>query len=108
MTLANQLIDYIEGLQLTQGRFAGQPFKLHGWEKRFIRGAFGTDGDAALIAGICCAALNGPLVTPHAQTVVTCPPRTGPVIMLVFGRRKGEDGEEETYAGAGDQQAERS
>ena len=81
MTLANQLIDYIEALTLTQGRFAGQPFKLHHWERRFIRGAFSTDGDAGLsvargngkstlIAAICCAALDGPLVVPHAQTVV--------------------------------------
>ena len=76
-----ELIDYIEGLTLTQGWFAGQPFKLHGWERRFIRGSFSTDGDAGLsvargngkstlIAGICCAALDGPLVVPHAQTVV--------------------------------------
>ena len=80
--LANQLIDYIEALRLTQGRFAGQPFLLHCWEKRFIRGAFGTDGDAGLsvargngkstlIAAICCAALDGPLVVPHAQPT-TC------------------------------------
>ena len=81
MSLLTHLFDYIEGLTLTQGRFAGQPFRLHGWEKRFIRGAFSTDGDAGLsvargngkstlIAGICCAALDGPLVVPHAQTVV--------------------------------------
>lgn len=62
-----QLFDYIEGLTLTQGRFEGQPFKLHQWERRFIRGAFGTDGDAGLSvarangkstldAAICCVA----------------------------------------------------
>ena len=76
-----ELIDYIEALTLTQGRFEGQPFRLHQWEKRFIRGAFSIDGDAGLsvargngkstlIAAICCAALDGPLVVNHAETVV--------------------------------------
>lgn len=76
-----ELIDYIEAPTLTQGRFEGQPFRLHQWEKRFIRGAFSTDGDAdlsvvrgngksTLIATNCCAALDGPLVVNLAQTVV--------------------------------------
>ena len=74
-------IDYIEALTLTQGRFEWQPFRLHQWVKRFIRRAFSTDGDASLsiardsgkstlIAAICCAALDGPLVVNHAETVV--------------------------------------
>lgn len=79
--MASQLIEYIEGLTLAQGRYEGQPFRLHQWERRFIRGAFGTDGDAGLsvargngkstlIAAICCVALDGPLVVNHAETVV--------------------------------------
>lgn len=78
---AKAVIDYIENLTLTQGRFAGQPFKLHPWEKRFLRGFTATDGDCALsvargngkstlIAGIGCAALDGPLMEPHSQVVV--------------------------------------
>ncbi|MDE2812034.1 MAG: terminase large subunit [Gemmatimonadota bacterium] len=78
---AKAVIEYIEGLTLTQGRFAGQPFKLHPWERRWIRGFTGTDGDCALsvargngkstlIAGIACAALDGPLMEPNSQVVV--------------------------------------
>lgn len=81
MTRANRLIRYIEGLTLTQGRFAGQAFELHRWQKRFLRGMMGTDGDCALsvargggkstlIAGIGCAALNGPLLEENAEIVV--------------------------------------
>ena len=38
MTLATKLEAYIEGLTLSQGRYAGQLFKLLPWEKRFLRG----------------------------------------------------------------------
>ena len=79
--LYNRLIAYIEGLTLGQGRNAGQRFKLHPWEKRFLRGAFGTDGDAGLSLGrgngkttfaaaIGAAALDGPLIEPMAETVI--------------------------------------
>ena len=40
MTLATKLEAYIEGLTLSQGRYAGQLFKLLPWEKRFLRGRF--------------------------------------------------------------------
>lgn len=77
----NGLVAYIEGLTLTQGRFAGESFKLHPWEKRFLRGFCRTEGDVALsvargngkstlIAGIACAALDGPLMQPNSQVVV--------------------------------------
>ena len=57
---------YLEGLIIGQGRHAGQAFKLLNWERKFLRGAFSTDDDAALscargngkttfIAGIGCA-----------------------------------------------------
>ena len=78
---AQKLISYIEGLTLGQGRDAGKPFKLHPWEKRFIRGAFSIEGDAALtlargngkttlVAAIACATLDGPLISPMAETIV--------------------------------------
>ena len=71
---------YITGLDIAQGRHAGEPFKLLSWQKRFLRGMLGSDGDAALslargggkstlIAGIGAACLNGPLAEPHSETV---------------------------------------
>ena len=42
-----ELIDYIEGLSVARG-----------------------NGKSTLIAAICCAALDGPLVVNHAETVV--------------------------------------
>ena len=72
--LPAQLEVYIGGLILGQGRFAGQPFPLQAWERKFLRGAFSQSGDAAMslargggktsfCAGIACAAVDvdGPL-----------------------------------------------
>ena len=42
------LIDYIETLTMVGGDHDGEPFVLLPWERRFIRGAFGVDGDAAV------------------------------------------------------------
>ena len=50
-SLPKALIEYIEGLVLAQGRYAGEPFILDSWEKRFIRMAFGQSGDAGLSLG---------------------------------------------------------
>ena len=80
-TLAAQLQSYIEGLTLAQGRYAGQPFKLLRWQERFLRGAFAQDDDAGVslgrgggkttfTAGLACAALDGPLVEPMAESVI--------------------------------------
>ena len=44
--LAADLAAYIEGLILTQGRQAGNPFILLPWQRRFLKGAF-RDGVAA-------------------------------------------------------------
>ena len=61
-----QLESYLRGLTITQGRLAGEPFKVLPWERRFIAGAFadgvGTaalsvargNGKTALVAGIAC------------------------------------------------------
>ena len=74
MALADRLIAYLSGLTLTGGDCDGQPFDVLPWERRFIRGAFGVAGDAALsvgrgngksclVAGIGCAVVDpdGPL-----------------------------------------------
>ena len=45
------LLEYLAGLTVTQGAGLGEPFPLFPWEKRFIRGAFGTSGHAALTVG---------------------------------------------------------
>ena len=75
--------DYVGGLVIGQGRYAGERFKLLGWQKRFLAGAFGQPGDAALSMGrgggkstftaaIACAAVDvgGPLVEPMAECLV--------------------------------------
>ena len=79
--IASQLIRYCERLIIGQGRLAGQRMKLFGWQKRFIRGAFGIDGDAGLTlargggkttftAALAAATLDGPLLEPMAETVI--------------------------------------
>ena len=72
----------MEGLTLTQGRLAGQPFHLLPWQRRFLKGAFQEGiADAALsvgrgagkttfVAALACAAVDGPLVLPRAESVV--------------------------------------
>ena len=77
----SDLVAYIEALKVTQGRNVGQPFRLHPWQRRFLRGAFSQPDDAALsvargagkttfMAAICCAALDGPLAAPNASTIL--------------------------------------
>ena len=48
MTLAASIIDYLAGLTLAGGDHDGSPFVVLGWEKRFIRGSWRAEGDAAL------------------------------------------------------------
>ena len=74
---------YISSLRLGQGRRAGERFELLHWQRKFLHGAFGQDGDGALtmgrgggkttfVAAIACAAVDvdGPLVEPMAETLV--------------------------------------
>ncbi len=80
--MVGRLIDYLAGLTITQGRLAGERFKVLAWQRRFLRGAFapgaGTaalsvsrgNGKTALVAGVACAALEGPLSVPRAETVI--------------------------------------
>ena len=39
---ANKAVKFIEMLRHTKGRFAGRPFLLERWQKRYIRDIFGT------------------------------------------------------------------
>ena len=78
---ARELENYIQTLIIGQGRHAGKPFKLLPWQRRFLRGAFGQPGDAAMsisrangkttfCAALCCAALDGPLAEPNAEVLL--------------------------------------
>ena len=74
------LTDYIETLTITQGAGAGSRIRLLPWQRRFLRGAFAVEGDAALsvargngkstlVAAIACAVVDGPLRQPRAEVV---------------------------------------
>lgn len=76
------LVDYLGGLTLSGGDHDGARFEVLGWERRFIRGAFGQPGDAALslargngksalCAAIACAVVDpaGPLHRRRAEVV---------------------------------------
>ena len=75
-----KLIEYLEGLTITQGEGAGERIRLLPWQKRFISKTFAQDGDAALsiargagkttlMAGIASAFIDGPLRQPRAEVV---------------------------------------
>ena len=78
----NDLISYLGGLTVTQGRLAGQPFPVFAWQRRFLRGAFAPDaiesaisvargnGKSTFTAGLACAVLDGPLFQPRGEVVV--------------------------------------
>ena len=80
--LHQELVSYLGGLTVTQGRLAGQPFPVFPWQKRFLRGAFAPDvieaalsvgrgnGKSTFTAGLACAVLDGPLFQPRAEVVV--------------------------------------
>ena len=83
MRLSVQIGHYIEGLEVGQGRHAGERVRLLGWQRRFLAGAFRQPGDAALSMGrgngkttftaaIACAAVDvdGPLVEPMGECLL--------------------------------------
>ncbi len=84
MTLAADLERYIRGLTISQGRYAGAPFDLHNWQRRFLKGAFKPGVmDAALTLargggkttftaalGAATVDVDGPLVEPRAESVI--------------------------------------
>ena len=82
-SLAKAIADYIGGLVIGQGRYAGERFKLLAWQRRFLSGAFGQPDDAALSMGrgngkstftaaIACAAVDvdAPLVESMAESLI--------------------------------------
>ena len=81
-TMSAALIPYLEGLTVSQGRLAGQAFKVLPWQGRFVRGVFDPgiqsaalsvargNGKTALLSGIAAASLNGPLMVPRGETVI--------------------------------------
>ena len=77
----DELTDYISSLEVTQGQGIGEPFRLLPWERRFVRGAFATDHDAALsvargngktclVSALGCSALEGPLAKERGEVLI--------------------------------------
>ena len=76
-----RLIEYLSGLEISQGEGAGERIRLFPWQRRFIRGAFTGNVDSALsisrgngkttlAAAIAAAFLDGPLRQQRAEVVV--------------------------------------
>ena len=76
-----RLFKYLGSLTVTQGAGAGGPLTLLRWQRRFLRGFRGADGDVALtiargagkttlLAAVSCAYLAGPLRQPRGEVVL--------------------------------------
>ncbi|MCY3677930.1 MAG: hypothetical protein F4Z31_12695 [Gemmatimonadetes bacterium] len=82
MNGASDLLAYLGGLTVSQGRLAGERLRVFPWERRFVRGAFKPEvqsaalsvaranGKTTLTAGIAAATLDGPLAVPRGETVL--------------------------------------
>ena len=84
MTLAKELEAYVSGLTISQGRFAGQPFKVLPWQRRFLKGAFRegvqssaltlarSGGKTTFVAAIAAATVDvdAPLVANRAENII--------------------------------------
>ncbi len=76
------ILAYLKGLKVTQGRLAGSRFKVLPWQRQFVTGAFVDNvqsaalsvargnGKTALLSGIACATLDGPLMVPRGETII--------------------------------------
>jgi phage terminase large subunit-like protein len=77
---ANRVIEWIERLKITSGMHAGRPFKLRPWQKRIIRGIYGSrpirqalitvprkNGKTQLAAALALCHLCGPEAKPRGQ-----------------------------------------
>ena len=81
-SLSAEVIQYIGGLTIHQGRHAGQAFEVMPWQRRFLRGALAAGvaessltlarggGKSTLVAAIGCAAVAGPLAQPEAEILI--------------------------------------
>ena len=100
------LAAYIGSLTISQGAGTGEPFRVLPWQRRFLRGAFGVEGDSALsisrgngkttlVAGIACAVVDGPLRQARAEVVcVASSFAQGRIIfehVIAFLRGRGHD-----------------
>lgn len=77
-----RVIRYLEGLTVTQGAGIGQPFRLMDWQREFLAGALRPGvyeaaltmarggGKTTLVAGVGCAALEGPLQVPNSEVLI--------------------------------------
>ena len=82
MAQPTELLAYLSGLTVSQGRLAGQAFAVLPWQSRFVRGALAPgvqsaalsvargNGKTALLSGIAAATLDGPLMVPRGETVI--------------------------------------
>lgn len=81
-SIARELIAYVGELTVTSGDHAGELWDVLPWQRRFLRGAFGTPGPAALsigrkngksavVASVACAVADpdGPLHGPRREAV---------------------------------------
>ena len=69
-------------LTVSQGRRAGEPLTVLPWQRRFVGGAFAPgvqsaglsvargNGKSTLLAGVACAALDGPLAVPRGEVLI--------------------------------------
>ena len=76
------ILAYLKGLKITQGRLSGQAFKVLPWQRDFVRGAFAPgvqtaalsvargNGKTALLSGIAAATLDGPLMVRRGETII--------------------------------------
>ena len=81
-SLSTQVCNYISALTISQGRRAGEPFEVLPWQRAFIRGFCKSgvrksalsiaraNGKTTLVAGIACAAFDGPLATPRSEVLI--------------------------------------
>ena len=82
MNLASATADYLRTLRISQGRHAGAAFEPLAWQRRFLRGALAPGvaesaltlgrggGKSTLVAGLGCAALEGPLAQPASEILI--------------------------------------
>ncbi len=76
------LLAYLSGLTVTQGRHAGRLLQVQPFQRRFVRGAFAPgiesaalsiargSGKTTLLAGVACAHLDGPLAVPRGEVII--------------------------------------